>query len=70
PESIWQRSKPKRHMNSFKIWWKSIKYGIKKFPAFAIICNGKVKVREGLPTEEEIKSMIESIIIEKRQRMR
>ncbi len=64
PKSIWQRSKPNRHLNSLKIWWKSVKYGIKKFPAFVVVYKGKVKKREGVPTEEEIESMIENIKID------
>jgi hypothetical protein len=50
PKSIWQRSKPNRHLNSFKIWIKSVKYGIKKFPALVVIYKGKVEKKEGVPT--------------------
>jgi hypothetical protein len=62
PKSIWQKSKPNRHINSYKIWWKSVKYGINKFTAFAIIYNNKIMVKEGVPTDEEITNMINNMI--------
>jgi hypothetical protein len=64
PNSIWQRSKPNRHLNSVKIWIKSVKYGIKKFPALVVIYKGRVKKCEGVPTQEEVESMIANIKID------
>jgi hypothetical protein len=64
PRSIWQKSKPNRHLNSLKIWWKSVKYGLKEYPAFVVIYKDRIKKKKGVPTQEEIETMIKNIQIE------